>query len=106
MAEEIKVETTQAVETSAAPVEVPVAPVATDAAATTTKKSKSKKPAKPKVEKKSVKEGTRDGRKTYPTYVKGKSCGPGKHEYRKVADKKYARCSKCNSTKTVTEKKA
>jgi hypothetical protein len=93
MSEDVKVETP-------AP-----APVETPAPAPTPVVEKKVKAKKAKAEKK-VKEGTRDGHKTYPTYTPGKSCGPGKHEYRKVADKKYARCAKCSSTRTVTEKKA
>ena len=88
-------------------VEAPIAPVA-DVAPIAPVEIPAKTPKKAKKAKapKAVKEGTRDGHKTYPTYIPGKSCGPGKHEYRKVADKKYARGVKCSSTRTVIEKKA
>lgn len=39
-------------------------------------------------------------------YVKGKSCGAGKHDYVKSPDGKYAICSKCFSRRTFTAPKA
>lgn len=34
-------------------------------------------------------------------YVKGASCGPGKHAYEAVPGRRYERCPRCGSTRTV-----